>query len=461
MHPAPCKVHFPAIFNKDALPAVPTAPIAAPHVNHAQKPSSSIAGKEALPKLSGIELGAGTKYLGNNAKSKAVNRCLEAAKSFGVNIEGPLGTPGFGLPSAPVATPTQGQATSTNDLRPLTPEELKNHMVYLPSLGLLSDVSKTDQSTIDKLAESINIRSQNDRILEGQTTTACMFFKKVLIVKDQICSVVEVEFYMGDDPYIHPDLQIQQSFKFYFRRRLAEHGDDPSRIQPDGTIFTTGPKRGLFIAMGGDSFNCAVLIRSILTPQGVVEGSGEVIDYIMKTFKVSTIEDVNITLAKELVTYNTKAKEGGGPMLTLSRGLFPVEYPFLGLALYDVAERDWPYRGQKIYCGPRVGLDLTEETEYYGKFSMYFMKPWRFTYRGDLLRNAKHFFALTARLREVPDFTIQEDLKVSGELVGRWSSYFTRGETASIDMLMQPGNLNVDDVKKQCLAYGFFSRFNK
>lgn len=331
-------------------------------------------------------------------------------------------------------------------------------MVYLPPKGILSDVSCTNQIDIDEMAKTLLAKTQNEKVYDEQLIQAQGIFKKAFNVGRLSCSIIELEFYFGEDPYLFSDYQLFQPFRFYFRRRAPKDDDPPEKIQPNGSVFVHGKKRGLCVTMGTEQFQSYILIRSIMTPAGVVEGAAAVLDFVVENMGVKTVEDLNRGLIRMLEIHNAS---NPAQRVELSRDLVPCYLSALGLALVDVEAKDCPYQGERIYHGPRVGLTLKNETEYYGKYSMYVMKPYRFTYRGGLLKIAKHYFALTARLHEVPDFTIQEDLKVSGELVGRWSSYFTRGETASVDILMQPGNLNLDDVKKQCTAYGFFSRFNK
>lgn len=457
------KVNFPPIFDKDVSSAAPKTPVKQSTIATASTKLPSIpVGKETAPPVSGIQIGTSSKQLsaGKSNEKKETGRCAAAAKDFGFGIQGPMGTPLFG-PQALSAEQPKTDKPNSDELRPLTGEELRNHMIYLPPQGILSDVLNMDQSEIEKLAASINVKTRNQEIYEKHHLVAAMFFKKVLLVKDRICSIVEIEFYMENDPYLHDDLQLQQEFRFYFRRRYAKPSDDPSRVDSDGTVLVTGKKRGLYLAMGKEGAQRAILIRSIMTPQGVIEGNAAVLDYIVGVYGLSTVDQLRSLLIENLNRYNQKAKEERGMTFEVSRGLVRSDLWPIGLAVVDVIPEHCPYREQRIYHGPRVGLNLKKETEYYGKYSMHLMKPYRFTYRGDLLKMAKHFFALTARLNEIPDLTIQSDLKVAGEMVGRWSSHFSKGETTSVDMLMLPGNLSMDDAKKQCTAYGFFSRFNK
>ena len=417
--------------------------------------------RDVPPPTNRIQVSKTSKYSSGERKSN--NNCIKTARQLGINIELPvqIARSEYNNAHSKSNDKAKEEELDPNAPRPLTSEELKVHMIYLPPAGTITDIRAMDQSEVDKLALLINTKSQNQLVNESLETTALIMFKKLFMIRGDKCSIIEVEFYFGDDPYHTFDPKLNQSHRFYFRQRLAEINDDPSRIHPDGAVFCTDSNRGLCISMGAVDFQCAILIRSILTPNGVIEGADRVVDFIMAKFQVNSVDQLNQVLIERLLVNNQKAIAEGKQPIELSHGLLPSYHGGIELAVLDADTAECPYHGERIYRGPRVGLNLSKEVEYYGKYSMFVVKPYRFTYRGDLLKVAKHGLALTARLAEIPDLTIQKELKVPGESIGRWSTYFMQGETAAIDILMQPENANMDDVKKQCTAYGFFSRFNK
>lgn len=308
-----------------------------------------------------------------------------------------------------VRVPNTGKAFSTEGL---TEEQINQHMVTLPPAAALSDVTKMSAETLNGLMATES-KTYNQVSVEMQRLFAIMLFKKQFIIGDQICTIAELEFYPEYDPYRPNDEAFATSAAFYFR--LNPHHYDKA----------SNPATFLYVTAGAPGNRCGILIRSIITPNGFVEGPDKVVHFINK---VSSGDSPKLALTDPPVDGNSNRR-------------------------YDDS--------MIVYNGPRVGLTLREETVMYGPYCMFVMKPYRYTFCPGELKIAKHTLAANARLEGVPDMIINRDFKLPAEMLGRWITLFGRGESAHLEMFLEGKSKRLEDPSQQLLAQGFLSRFNK
>lgn len=297
----------------------------------------------------------------------------------------------------------------------LNKEAVNQHMVTLPPAAELSDVRKMTVETLNNLMASEG-KSQNRMIIDMQRDFAIMLFKKQFMVGEKICTIAELEFYPEQDPYRPNDEAFATAAAFYFRA-------NPHHYEKEGLapVF-------LYITAGAPGNRCGILIRSISTPEGFVEGPDKVVKYIQQG-------------------------NGGDQLPALSLTDAIDESKTTGVKRFEET--------MIVYNGPRVGLTLREETQMYGVYCMFVMKPYRYTFCPGNLKIAKHTLAANARLDGVPDMIINRDFKLPAEILGRWITLFGRGESANLEMFLDGKNKRLEDPSQELMAHGFLSRFSK
>jgi hypothetical protein len=311
-------------------------------------------------------------------------------------------------------------------------EVIQQNMIELPPPADLSDIRKMKNETLDELIASEG-KSQNQQVIDQQREFAIMLFKKHFIIGTEnkteegiynrkFCKIAEVEFYPGNDPYRANDDAFNQSGGFYLRSNPNHH----DKLTPQQSVLY------LTIGHGG-----GILIRSIITPSGFVEGPEKVVEYIIKNNQVNQLA----------LALNDPVVSAEGASTNQH-----VENSKTNLQFDD---------SKIVYNGPRVGLNLCQETALYGHYCMFVMKPYRYTFCPGELKLAKHTLAVTARLNGVPDTIINQDFKLPLELLGRWLQLFGRGESCYLEMFMDGKAKKLLDNAQQLMAYGFLSRFNK
>lgn len=303
----------------------------------------------------------------------------------------------------------------------LSEEQIQQHMIVLPPAAALSDVGKMSSETLNGLMASEG-KSYNQATIEMQRTFAIMLFKKQFIVGDQVCTIAELEFYPEQDPYRPNDDAFATSAAFY------------CRLDPHHYEKHTEPALLLYITAGAPGNRCGILVRSIITSQGFIEGPNKVVEYV----------------------HNVAGKDG--PKLALTDPIVlqsGVEEANLkpDTRIFDDS--------LIVYNGPRVGLTLRQETVMYGPYCMFVMKPYRYTFCPGDLKVAKHTLAANARLDGVPDMMINRDFKLPAEVLGRWVTLFGRGESANLEMFLDGKSKRLVEPSQQLLAHGFLSRFSK
>lgn len=326
----------------------------------------------------------------------------------------PKNAPRITGPVTLIRIKTDDKAFTTEDLNQ---EEVNKHMVQLPPVADLSDVSRMSSEKLSSLMVSEG-KSHNQVTIEMQRAFAIMLFKKDFIVADQHCTITEIEFYTHQDPYLPNDEAFATSAAFYFRL-------DPHHYEKNSE-----PAMFLYITAGAPGNRCGILVRSVSTPEGFVEGPNKVYEYI---HKISAGTSPRLGLADPLAE---AGNSNNGPARIFDSSLI-------------------------VYNGPRVGLSLRQETVMYGQYCMFVMKPYRYTFCPGDLKVAKHTLAANARLDGIPDMIINRDLKLPAEILGRWITLFGRGESSHLEMFLDGKSKKLVEPSQQLLAHGFLSRFAK
>jgi hypothetical protein len=93
--------------------------------------------------------------------------------------------------------------------------------------------------------------------------------------------VAEVEVYLNTDPYTHGHSNqiIKESNYFYFHRASK----NPKAKYRGGTF------KGVDLTIG--NYGGGILIRSIETEEGFIEGPCKVVEHLLKIFRVQTIDE--------------------------------------------------------------------------------------------------------------------------------------------------------------------------
>lgn len=265
-------------------------------------------------------------------------------------------------------------------------------------------------------------------------TAKWLFFQNTFIINGKKCRIVEVEFYQTPDPFIHGDLDQLEIGRFYFHRQPTKDGSQGS--------YKGGTYKGLDITIGQKDRNICggALIRSILTPVGVIEGPCNVVNFILKETghdDISSLIDNIFKIGKVL----------------------PVNINTEGACLRLVTDK---YEESRIYNAPRVGLTLKRETQNMGMYCRHLMKEYRFTWLSGQIKICKYMFIVCARKYGVPDNTIIQDWNIStaSGIMSRWVTYFINGKTMSCAQFLQSETKGLSKVSQQLNAYGFFSHNN-
>ena len=313
----------------------------------------------------------------------------------------------------------------TAKAKPPSPEIDPKYMVTLPS------ISHFTSSQIDELYDEESLKSETMKLREMYEGLSKTFLlNKQITVGDAKYQILEIEFYQVPDPYIPVDTS---SFKNYLKA-----GDTRLYIDPENRLYI----------LIGDTWNpIVILIRSIrdnsqvsekkvivktksnfletnpsVEVEGVIEGPDNIIPFLLST------HNMNLTtlMSKESRFMIVDGKIGGEST-------------------------------PRLYASPRGGLNLKNETStlYYGR---YLMRPFRFSYFPGDLKIAKHFWAIQARLDEVPDNTFIRDLKLPKESLQRLISTYLKGEKFSIDYFLTSENSSLDNAKIQTQAFGFYRK---
>jgi hypothetical protein len=393
----------------------------------------------------GIELGQASKYIGvKKPETSTKTDFVSSAKKYGIDVPASV----MNHYSKPGSSQGKGREDEVSD-HGLTEEQLKTHMITLPTQGLLSNTSLTNDEQFKSLLQET--KSHYDIILESQEKAAMYFFKQIFMIGTIPCGIIEVEFYQSPDPYALPYPALCTAFKFWFNQRLAKI-NETKRVLPSGTVFCSSKTKGLYVTLGGNGSYCGMLIRSIVTPTGVIEGPGEVVDFILSTLKFESLYELHDSLT-------LKSKELGFDM---SAETIPSNLSSLGLFLTDTHDQH-PYFNSEsvIYNSPRVGLSLRKEKEMYGQYSMFVMRPYRFCHMPHKLKHGKNLLALCCRLKGIPDMTIVEKLALPKGQLSNWVNQFIQGETSFVEKFYSRENAKLATLGMQCMAFGFFNRFNK
>jgi hypothetical protein len=176
--------------------------------------------------------------------------------------------------------------------------------------------------------------------MDIETLAKHLLLSKSLLIGGIKHKLIEVEVYcrclFHDDPYVHSCKEQLQYGKFYFHRHS------------NGT-FKGGNYKGIDITFGDGTMYFAVLIRSIMTPSGMIEGPCKVVDYILQQYGVSTVNEFVDPQFK--LPIQTK-----GVSLSTSHVLDVfVNHRQLHLVDSDIDTQNATLK--PVYVGPRVGLN--------------------------------------------------------------------------------------------------------
>lgn len=330
----------------------------------------------------------------------------ELPPCFGIEIKATKATysPATWAPAKPIPVTEPVKIDTRFTTAGISEVEIQQNMIMLPPPADLSDIGKMKKETLDELMASEG-KSQNQMVIDYQREVAIMLFKKDFTVSGKVYTIAEVEFYPEQDPYRPDDPAFSTSSTFYLKSSL------------------------LYITMGSPTNRCGILIRSIITAEGFIEGPEKVVEYINKHTRDNQL------------------------ILGITDHVVPAEGCSSNPHIFDDTKI--------VYNGPRVGLNLCQETILYGSYCMFVMKPYRYTFCPGELKSAKHTLAVAARVNGVPDTIINRDFKLQAEMLGRWLGLFGRGESCYLEMFMDGKAKKLLDSSQQLLAYGFLNRFNK
>lgn len=237
-------------------------------------------------------------------------------------------------------------------------------------------------------------------------------------VGSEIAQVVELEVYQSPDPYIH-ELPEQKLFGHWYFHRSSS-----TVMSPWG--FKGGNYKGLDFTFGSedsDSYG-GILIRSLMTPDGLVEGPSRVVDYILAKTGCTTIAD----LVKLIPNYPPRCDDVNFPLHILS------------------TER----RPDIIYSGPRVGLTYRSDPE----SKKYFGANLRFTTYPKLQKNKfslvlSFLYANSGNeISEQQIYKAMTTFNTTEKNIHRWLADF--GQGMSSDSVADGSS-----VPDQCRIYGF------
>lgn len=241
-------------------------------------------------------------------------------------------------------------------------------------------------------------KSHVDRLVDiYEFKSKDLFFNKRLLINETICQICEVEFYQYPDPY----MPIHDVFKTY------------------GSFYIDDLTSKLYLTCGNDQCPGGILIKSIYVEEGkiLVEGSKSVVEYL------KSLKDLDLSLVDRNIDVDSNSD-------------------------------------MNIWNGPRTDLTLeVESTERKFKYVSYVMTPFRFACRADELKLGKHYFAVYAKYKGMPESKIIQGLKLKRELLGRWTTHFINGQSMYLEYFLTLENCLLQDIKTQLLMFGFYSNF--
>lgn len=376
---------------------------------------------------------------------------------------------GIQMPSkaAPVAAEVK-QPTEEKITKAESPPIDPSTVVILPQI---SDLDRMTDAQFQEFFASLKLKPKSQKLRECFQSIALSYMKGVYLQIGNIrCEVIEVEFFYYPDPYVglnsfFPngfDDQLLTTRHFYLHREYNH--------QTGYATVSTGDKRGLYITLGNPSCPGAMLIRSLrrldvqkadspkttsglvelqkrIDRSDIVESSQTVIDFILDTLDFS-VDDLD-------AYFTTTAVQKGFQTRTLP--LDAVQDDLTAKICFRTAPNS--NTEIKIYSAPRLHLGLRVPAFDPSLVYIQISQPFRYVSAPADLQEGKTLLALQAQLDLVPDETIKSELKVSGESLGRWKGMFLKGQTMCLDRFLSQDHSNLEDIKNQIYAFGFFSQF--
>lgn len=178
---------------------------------------------------------------------------------------------------------------------------------------------------------------------------AHLFNRVILEVNGITCELVEIEFYHysadHSDPFTHQSSEQWTMGKWYFHKQ--------------GQTYIENSYKGVDI-----TFSCGgILLRTLLTPSGIIEGTSKVVDYLLERTGCSSVAELSGKADNLLKLYVKPEPTNQLPLRT-------------------------------AYPSPRVGLTLKKNPQL-GK--QFVMRLYRFSWHPASLKNGKLHFVLTLK----------------------------------------------------------------
>lgn len=113
-----------------------------------------------------------------------------------------------------------------------------------------------------------------------------------------------------------------------------------------------------------------------------------------------------------------------------------------------------------MWVGPRLSIRLPKDATPYDANCQTLVKPWRFTCRPDLIKQGRHYMAVYARLKGIPDQEIIMCLKLPVDVLLTWVGHFSKGQVKPIDSFIGEDRPAKTSIKDDLLRYGCFQQLD-
>jgi hypothetical protein len=190
---------------------------------------------------------------------------------------------------------------------------------------------------------------------------------------------------------------------------------------------------------------------------GIIEGQSAVLDFICETLGKKV--DELATLFREASVRNGLMTETIPIDLSSRDSSIPIGLIKRSASVEETC--DGNRQTNRIYAAPRLGLNLQRMVNSLKSdaYIMYFARPFRFSPCPGYLRDGKVLYALQAQIEEIPDGRIKEDLRINGDLLGRWKGIYLKGELMALDRFLTKDHSNLKDLTNMIYAFGYFRQF--
>jgi len=298
----------------------------------------------------------------------------------------------------------------------ISEEERLKHLVRLPP-------ARHDIEIIDKIEAEAHKPKDPVMVAFRALATKLFFSKSLLINNDRDCQLIDLEMFASPDPFTPADSLLFKAGTFYLHRAMTLENPNTGELEYE---FSAGRRKGIYITFGEQGTARACLIRALLTPDGVVEGAANVVEYIKLALNCQDLDTLN---AKIQDNQSLKAK---------------------------AAE----HKVTRIWNGPRLSVKLPKQTTPFDYHCQTFMKSFRFTCRPELLKEGKHLLAMQAKIQEVPDCEIITGCKLPIDVLMKWTNSFLAGKSLNIETVMHVPKGRKLTIKEDLVRYGCFQQLD-